>query len=96
MNLPNEQVIAAIIAIAAFAGYVIRFFMVLFAEHVTKQTDTLVALVQEGRAHDKINAQAHRDMCEALKEERDSNIALQSMIIKLLQSQDDRIKVGEG
>ena len=96
MNLPNEQVIAAIIAIAGFSAYVIRFFMVLFAEHVSKQTETLIALVNEGRAHDKLSCQAHKDMCEALREERDSNIALQSMIIKLLQNQDDKIKVGEG
>ena len=68
MQVPTEQVIAAIIAVTGFAGYVVRFFLQLFKEHVNKQSETLTVLLQEHRTHDKLSAEAHGYSTEALKD----------------------------
>jgi len=70
LKIPGEQKLMyiAIIAVGGFAAYIVRFFLHLYEGHVSKQTDTMVALMNEGRRHDELSTEAHKKQCLALQE----------------------------
>jgi len=68
LKMPDEQKLMyiAILVVGGFAAFIVRFFLRLYESHVSKQTDTLMALLHEGRMHDTRSADANEKHCNAL------------------------------
>jgi len=68
MQISDAEIIAGYVAVAGFAGWIVKFFLGLFKDHVSKQTESLTVLLSEHRSHVNASADKADQTCNALKE----------------------------